>query len=388
MFENNSFWSSNEQRLKWVRSVLVLAMLLGIILSYRLWTFTHEFPLAPLLEFVPALNYPWDYVYLFVVIASLVLLLLRYAWWSLGIFVILSLYWLATDQMRWQPWFYQYLIMMILLAVAIKGDEEKRRGVLNSLRLVLISIYFFSGFLKLNPVFFKYGILSFTASIYLMMPDVVKPYYSLLSYPLPFLEMFAGVGLLFNITRKWAMAAAISMHLFIIIFIGLMQGWNFVVWPWNVAMICLVMVLFAKTSLQPQQLIVNRRFPAHIIVVVLFLVMPFTNLLGFWDDFPSWSLYTFTTKNMIIRVEPEELEQLPYNTSMMTMDKFDGTYIDVEHWSYSELSVPVYPEVRIFRKVAEDFCPYDFIDTSQIWIGPVHAEKEFGRPYTCRELVQ
>ena len=33
-------------------------------------------------------------------------------------------------------------------------------------------------------------------------------------------------------------------------------------------------------------------------------------------------------------------------------------FLDINRWAYGELNVPVYPEPRIYRKVAEQICSY------------------------------
>src|SRR5688572_8473665 len=60
----------------------------------------------------------------------------------------------SRDQMRWQPWFYQYAFMLAALGFCSPDvHEEKRETLLNSYKLIVANIYFYSGLQKFNPAF-------------------------------------------------------------------------------------------------------------------------------------------------------------------------------------------------------------------------------------------
>jgi len=66
----------------------------------------------------------------------------------------------------------------------------------------------------------------------------------------PVVELAIGLALWVPSLRRAAIAAAVVLHLAALLFLGpLGYNYNWVVWPWNLAMIGLVWALFAVHSL-------------------------------------------------------------------------------------------------------------------------------------------
>lgn len=104
-----------ENRLVWLKRIIVVSLVAGLVLSARLWVSTREYPLVPLLGFIPPLPYPLDYLLFALFVAVLVGVLLfrgrlagAFAVAALALAVPLVL----QDQGRLQPWFYQYSFML------------------------------------------------------------------------------------------------------------------------------------------------------------------------------------------------------------------------------------------------------------------------------------
>ena len=53
----------------------------------------------------------------------------------------------VQDQPRWQPWFYQYALMFLAIAVA---GREHPESALHTCRFLVAATYFWSGLAKLN----------------------------------------------------------------------------------------------------------------------------------------------------------------------------------------------------------------------------------------------
>ena len=105
------------------------------------------------------------------------------------------------DMMRWQPWFYLYTAAIGILAFvpqASPGSRTRGRvGLLEPLqimRLLVASVYFYSGANKMNAAFFEERLAGFLSG----MPTPLSegPVAAALTYSAPALEMAAGLGLL------------------------------------------------------------------------------------------------------------------------------------------------------------------------------------------------
>ena len=133
-----------------LRISVIWGLLAGFALSPKLWLSSRLYPLTPVWAFLRPLKHPWDYVVFFALIALLMAVSVEPRRGLLiAAFVLLALMALQ-DQSRWQPWFYQYVVM--LLAIALAGPE-RQASALNTCCLIVAATYIWSGLAKLNPSF-------------------------------------------------------------------------------------------------------------------------------------------------------------------------------------------------------------------------------------------
>ncbi|MDR3700881.1 MAG: hypothetical protein P4L56_14645 [Candidatus Sulfopaludibacter sp.] len=112
---------------------------------------------------------------------------------------------------------------------------------LQTCRLIVAATYFWSGLAKLNPNFFAVVF----PSLFTTFVAAVPPLISHLAFLAPMVECGAGIGLLTTRFRSPALFCAAGTHGFILLAIGpLGSRFNAVVWPWNLAMIAVLFVLF------------------------------------------------------------------------------------------------------------------------------------------------
>ncbi len=153
------------------------------------------------------------------------------------------------DQSRWQPWFYQYVIMLIAIALA---GPARPTAALNTCCLVVAATYIWSGLAKLNPRFMDNTFPWLVGPFVGAWPAPAQWLAHHLAFAAPFLECAVGVGFLTRRFRRAALFCAIGMHVAILIAIGpLGVNFNAVVWPWNVAMIAFLLILFFRRSEEP-----------------------------------------------------------------------------------------------------------------------------------------
>ena len=343
------------QRLRLLRVVVAIALICGLLLSWRLWISSRLFPSAPLLG-LPKIPFPIDYICLVALIALLVSIAARTNARCLISFEILSAVLLCFDQMRWQPWFYQYFFLIAGLTVFAwrKPNPKVTTMVFNSSAIIVLSTYFWGGVQKLNAAFLKESWPDFSNGFFhLLLRTRSMP--SLLGLSVPLLEISIAAGLLSRRFRNISVILAIIAHLIILLFLSA-SGENTVVWPWNVAMAMFVAILFWQNKDLNVRKLFSPRHPLHAVVWILFAIMPVFNLVGLWDSYLSFALYSGNNHRAVIYVSQSVSDQLPASIRSYTWLQTEPKFLDINRWSFGELNVPVYPEPRVFRQITRNVC--------------------------------
>ena len=175
----------------------------------------------------------------------------------------------------------------------------------------------------------------------------------------PIIEMGIGIGLLIRASRRIAIALALAMCAFVLWTIGPFgYNWDSVVWPWNITMALLVLILFARTDSVPtDEIFLVRNHKFHKVVLVAFGLLPLASFFNAWDLYLSSSLYSGTTDNAIIYMSDDVRERLPsYVRQIERVDDRGRNMLPINMWAFTELKVPAYPEPRIFKSVARSIC--------------------------------
>ncbi len=243
------FPSAQPSRFVLLRVGVILGLLAGFALSPKLWLSERVYPFTPVWSFIKPTAPPSDYIIFFALIALLIAagIAPRRELW-IAIFALLALLALQ-DQSRWQPWFYQYVAM--LLAIALAGRKRPETA-LNTCCLIVAATYVWSGLAKLNSNFMGDTFPWLLAPFIGAWPASAQWFVRHLAFVASIVECGAGVGLIFRRFRPAALSCAIAMHVFILITIGpLGRDFNVVVWPWNLAMIAFLLILFFRRTEEP-----------------------------------------------------------------------------------------------------------------------------------------
>jgi hypothetical protein len=182
----------------------------------------------------------------------------------------------------------------------------------------------------------------------------------------PLWELFIGAGLWFPQTRRFAFATAAVLHGAALVFLGpLGHNVNLVVWPWNIAMVALLLVLFGtKTDASlPQSWRELRRSWSGMLVVGLFGLLPALSYCGWWDSYFSFALYSANLSRADLYVTRTFRDRLPMRlqTYVVPVENFNPAFqlpFAFEHprWAAAELGTPELPEPRgyavMFRHIA------------------------------------
>ena len=361
----------NSDRALWLQRAITIAFVCGLLLSAPLWFGLRTYPIAPLVVGVPALLVPLDALFFVLAVALLgVLCVSRQSWWvtvgllgTLGVFIV-------TDITRLQPWVYQYAAMLGAFAFCTREKS------LNVCRFIVAATYVWSGVQKLNPQFMQ----STFAWLLAPLGTFSMPH---LAIAVALAETLLGLGLLWGKTRHLSVVLVVVMHLLILLSIGpLGHNWNTIVWPWNIAMMMFVVLLFWKwnsgiqnSEFRIQNWLFNLRSCWYsIAIVLLFGVMPLFSFFGLWDSYLSASLYSGNTDSARIAILDRESVRLPPSLQK----RFESPETPLLFWSMDELNVPPYPEARVFRSIFHVLCTYSdnpdalllYVKRKWLWTGP------------------
>jgi uncharacterized membrane protein YphA (DoxX/SURF4 family) len=309
-----------------------IGMLAGIALSLKLWfPFDRLYPAAPFatwLGFGPA----WiDALLTIVMLAALLA-----GWWktALGVLAMLVL----RDQSRLQPWAWEYALLTVALMLPSAG--------LKTCRALVIALYIWSGIQKLN--------MTFATRTWFEVSGGNLPHFAWIAIPLG--EIAIGVALMFERTRRAAVIAAVALHGSIIVML-IASHENSVVWPWNIVMALLVLVMFRGAPQGRMQWA----------LVAVAAALPALSFVGLWDPYLSGALYSGNTEQAVVIVAPDVVPHLPQVIARNTWQDSPPRFIDLNRWSYDELNVPAYPAERVFKEIATDVCR-QYVDSGALRI--------------------
>lgn len=338
-----------------VKTTVVLGLLAGILLSQKLWVSSRFYPLVPVFHALPRIPYPLDYI----CFGALLVCLFAAAFAQkprIAIFVSVAL--LAAlalwDQTRWQPWAYQYWVMLIALGCYSWKPEDVlgRRDALNMCRLIMGCTYVYSGLQKMNIRFISEGFPWVAKTLPFHIPGL-----GYLGWVAASIEISIGLSLLTRRFRKIGMINGIIMHVFILYSFGpLGRHWNSVVWPWNVVMIALILLLFWNAEATFADLVWRNKFVFQKVVLLLFGILPALSFLGYWPSDLSLALYTANLTEADVLVSDQVKQELPPAVQPYVKPISGHVVLRVQDWTFGELNVPPYAEMQSFTAVASEVC--------------------------------
>jgi hypothetical protein len=343
------------QRLKLIKISVAIGLLISILCSYNLWAGQRWFPVCPVFSNW-YISPPYDYILLGLEIILLLLLIIADKP-RLFIFLILvlNLAFCLLDQNRMQPWFFIYnSFLLILFFYNWRIDNVNNyNSFFIILQLCFCAVYVYSGLQKFNPGFINDTYPWFIKPLASFVSDRQMITLGKTGYVIPFIELFIGFGLLIKPVRFIAIPLVILLHVIILLLMGPFgNNYNAVVWPWNMMMIILALLLFSGKT--------NERFfsishlfkqPVFYMVMLLFWVLPAFNLVGKWETYLSFSLYSGNNHTAKLILNDDAFKRLPpYIKHYVEYE--GGQYILYpKAWCLNELKTPLYPEKRVFVNV-------------------------------------
>ena len=350
------------RRLPYLRVVTVGGYLCGILLSPHLWFGTgRSIPRIALIAATPDSFWIAEIPLSILLCTALLLCLFSARSRYLVATAVLTALLVLLDLTRLQPWVYQYALALTTVAFAKTHEDNKalNEAVVIANQLIVASLYFWSGIQKLNWTFAHEvfpGLLE-NAGIHLnssLLPRI--------AIAIALVEALTGIGLLIPKTRRSAIMLAMVLHLSVLVLLILARA-NTVVWPWNIAMLVIVPILFWRF----QGSIVRSdiwRWPSTKVanylpktVIVLCTIAPVFSFAGWWDLNISAALYAGIAPVAVVRVNDQVLAQVSDAAREQVFASSRGeVLLPLHEWSMRELNVPPYPEVRTYRQLSRKIC--------------------------------
>jgi uncharacterized membrane protein YphA (DoxX/SURF4 family) len=332
--------------------VTAFCWLLAKFAGWRMFTTYRIFPTAPVLNIFDNIPLP-VHTFLFVLAVLLLFLLIlsplnKVFLASLLVCEVLSC---LLDQNRLQPWDYQYMFILFIYLVNKKDDNKAIAAFL----LMLASTYIYSGLGKLNTGFLHTIWTKMLLEQFLHIPakSALQPWVQYCGYITGFFELMAGLGLLFNKTRKISAGLLILLHLFILIFLGPFGlRYNMVVWPWNIAMICYLYLVSFRTA--DTLIPLGQAFSGwNWAVLICWGILPALNFAGWWDNYLSSGIYSGKLPEMMICIKdtsqckPLRRYWIKGHSGVCNGEES----VNVQYWSMAETKMAPYPEIRSYKKI-------------------------------------
>ncbi|MFT5834441.1 MAG: hypothetical protein ACI97N_002080 [Cognaticolwellia sp.] len=343
----------------WIYIVVTLGFITQILLSKELWYGESRlFFLVPMFKTLPLNIGNIGNMLLFIglLLGLLIGVFYHKRYLLIGVLGFIAILFLQ-DITRIQAWSYQYFLLFFILFIDWKKTTKET---LPALQYILIFTYFWSGFQKINPHYVD-SVHPWLFSAY----DWSKPLAesTVLAYGTAIIETVLGIGLMFRVTQKIAVIGAISMHILVLSMIGPWAlDWNSVVYPWNIVMIFLLIILFwhknDKKTESPKPFLLTPQSSIQWIILIAVGILPLFNIL--FNRFPetiSMTMYNGATSELTVYFpENENPKCIPYEAKGDVYPALNGNLLSLDDWGVQELNVPVYDLPTYAQKFGKQFC--------------------------------
>lgn len=345
------------QRLLLIKLTVLAGLFISVLLSLNLWAGQRWFPKVPVIDGLYGLSAPYDFISLAVLFILLFVCFFsrsRKPVWCLLLFCV---YLCFEDQNRLQPWFFNYLFILFILQFYKQRVDESNNftSIFICLQVLVALIYVYSGIQKFNDFFVKD---TFSWMIQPLNDVLTTKQMGLLSKfgkLVPYIELLTGIGLLIKPLRFIALPLVIIMHVFILLMLGPVgRSFNYVIWPWNIVMILLCLLLYSNVK-QERFFDISFLFKhvSFYVVMLVMLILPVFSFSNKYDSYLSSSLYSGNTHGCKLILSDKAYKKLPLYIRAYVVRNSDYNLLYIKQWAMAELNTPCVPEYRVFEKVQE-----------------------------------
>lgn len=346
-------------RLFWLKTTVLSAFCIGLSMSSPLWIGPRSYPPVPVWSFVPPIDRGAAvglYLALFALAAPA--LVMRQSRWFIAAFLAIIAAFCLMDQTRWQPWVFQYSLLLTAVALHGSNGADGAKRALNIARLIVAFTYIYSGLQKMNPNFVTNDFPWIVQPIVDVLPSAAALLHRF-GIAAPFIQVAFGVGLLTRRFRQASLIAAVAMHLFILAMFGPAGlDWNNVVWPWTAAMAVFDIILFSgATEFSWREIVWGGGTPSHAAALLLFAILPGLSFFNLWDSYLSSALYSGNLTEAQIYLSDAGKAELPAAIASRAVHTSpDTNVLNLQRWAIEDLNVTPYPETCVYKAIARQVC--------------------------------
>jgi len=335
-------------------NITCLGWLFAKLMSWRIWTIDRLLPTVPLfesLDHVPAIIHSVLFALSLLLIISLFVKQNKLLLISLLVVEVCSC---LLDQNRWMPWEYFYVFVLVVFII----NAGNKKNIPSVVTFLLTSTYFYSGLCKLNEGYLQIVWTNMVLKGFLKIPPSIftQSWLHYTGYLSGIIEMIAGVGLLFVKTRANSAKMLIVLHLFVLILLGPLgySGYR-VLWPWNIAMILFLYLIFFKDK-ESINVYTAITYRWNKLILICWGILPVLSFFGYWDKNLSSNLFSANLPRLIICVK-DTSSCKPLQRFFLKKDIANTCHgqakIDIQYWARIETNVAVYPEMRVYKALQQ-----------------------------------
>ncbi|MCB0482468.1 MAG: hypothetical protein KDC83_13650 [Flavobacteriales bacterium] len=345
-----------DQRLFWVKRLTLIFLGIGMALSFPLWLNERELTLVPPFDVIPVLSPPWDMVLLGLIgvlmMANFIFVLHKFSSALLPILLLLLMF---QDYTRFQPWYWQYVWLLIII-IPYAGYYKiyrERDHLYQALLIGFVACYLWAGVFKINEVFVPNLVPYLVSPItnYLVTyKHIIHP----MGHLLPYSEILLALGLLFHKTRKPSVILGVGFHLGIAV---LFSPWglntNLIIIPWNVFLAIALPLLFWGYS-KPLSFKMLPKLPSvSKLGLAIFFVLPALNFFGVYNKSLAFELYSGNNFVSDLEWKRSEIKQIPPSFEPYVYAYGDMVYLKTYVWGTELCKVPPNPDPRALMRMQE-----------------------------------
>lgn len=345
-----------------IAALVCIAFMVQMFISYRLWMpLNRQYPMIPIFEILPLqMGSVMDFLLFWgFILGGIATALFNWKKYTIPFLFLIYLIWILQDIMRVQAWAYHYLVLLGLLWY-YQCKKHKQSEVLFLLRFVMIMTYIWTGFHKINLHFAEvvFPWLMGIFPVFEKLGDI-----SVLGYTLAVFELLLGFGLMWKCSRKAAVLLISAFHLIILVFL-IADGWNYVVYPWNLVMIVLVWLLFweQKQTDAPKRVAVRKFWPSYLIFF-LYGIAPGLQPFNLWPYDLCQMMYTGLSLEMRLgfdgtAVTEGRIKSCIPTTALRQINPIGNNQwtLSMDDWTMAEFNLPTYPAKWYYKKIGKSLC--------------------------------
>jgi len=357
----------------WRFRLIAVGYLSLLIATRPLWTPQRLFPQVPLVALGGRVPDALEWSLLITLVTSLSLLLVSWPTRCLRgaavVAVVSSAGLILIDQHRFQPWVWQFSVVLTVLALADYATSW------HAWRWVVIGIYGWSAWSKIDYGFvIEHGpflLDGLGKAVHLKAtgewPPVLR---DILAGAIPVMEMTIAVGLAFRRSRRLALLGSILMHVGLLLALGpLGHKHQPGVLLWNLFFIAQNGMLFWENRDQVQCPSSGRAAKEQFkpwageqlgnrtawLVIVLTTLWPSLESFGLCDHWAAWAVYAAKLERVTVFIDEADVQKLPESLRQYLDVQFksgDQYRLKLDRWSLDAVRVPIYPQDRFQVGVA------------------------------------